>query len=156
MSVNKVIFIGNVGNDPEVQYISDDVPVARFRMATNETYKDRDGNRQTSTEWHNIVIWRGLAKVVENYVKKGSRLYIEGKLTHRQYEKDGQTRYFTEVVAREMRMLDTKDDNNSSSSNSSENRQTSNTQSNQSNQNTQASEPANDAENFEDVDDLPF
>ena len=107
MSVNKVILIGNVGKDPEVNYIKEDLPVAKFTLATSETYT-KDGQKVTNTEWHNIVVWRGLAKVVENYVKKGSKLYIEGKITNRQYEKDGQTKYFTEIVARELTMLDSK------------------------------------------------
>src|SRR6056297_1366529 len=98
MSVNKVILVGNVGNDPEVKHLDQDVKVAKFRMATSETYRAKNGERVTSTEWHNIVLWRGLAGVVEQYVKKGSRLFIEGKLTHRQYEKDGETKFFTEVV----------------------------------------------------------
>lgn len=117
MSVNKVILVGNVGNDPEVNYIKEDVPVAKFSLATNETYKTRDGERKTDTEWHNIVVWRGLAKVVEQYVKKGSQLYIEGKISTRQYEKDGQTKYFTEIVAREMKMLGRASDSNNSSEN---------------------------------------
>jgi len=107
MSVNKVILIGNVGKDPEVNYIKEDLPVAKFTLATSESYT-KDGQKVTNTEWHNIVVWRGLAKVVENYVKKGSKLYIEGKITNRQYEKDGQTRYFTEIVARELTMLDSR------------------------------------------------
>ena len=110
--VNKVILIGNVGNDPEVKYIKEDVPVAKFSLATSESYKNKDGERVTNTEWHNIVVWRGLAKVVEKYVKKGSKLYIEGKLTHRKYEdKDGQTKYFTEIVCRDLTMLDSKSTN---------------------------------------------
>ena len=110
--VNKVILIGNVGNDPEVKYIKEDVPVAKFSLATSESYKNRDGEKVTNTEWHNIVVWRGLAKVVEKYVKKGSKLFIEGKLTYRKYEdKDGQTKYFTEIVCRVTPMLE----NNSSS-----------------------------------------
>ena len=109
MGVNKVILVGNVGKDPEVQYIKEDVPVARFTLATSETYKDKSGERQTTTEWHNIVIWRGLAKVVEQYVKKGSQLYIEGKLSTRSYEKDGITKYFTEIVANNMQMLGSKE-----------------------------------------------
>ena len=109
MGVNKVILVGNVGKDPEVQYVKEDVPVARFTLATSETYKDRNGEKQTNTEWHNIVVWRGLAKVVEQYVKKGSQLYIEGKITNRQYEKDGVTKYFTEIVANNMQMLGSKD-----------------------------------------------
>jgi len=105
MGVNKAILVGNVGRDPEVQYINENVPVARFTLATSETYKDKNGEKVTQTEWHNIVVWRGLAKVVEQYVKKGSQLYIEGKITHRQYEKDGVTKYFTEIVANSMQML---------------------------------------------------
>jgi len=107
MSVNKVILIGNVGKDPEVNYIKEDLPVAKFTLATSESYT-KDGQKVTNTEWHNIVVWRGLAKVVEQYVKKGSKLYIEGKITNRQYEKDGQTKYFTEIVANQMQMLDSK------------------------------------------------
>ena len=109
MGVNKVILVGNVGKDPEVQYIKEDVPVARFTLATSETYKDRNGEKVTNTEWHNIVVWRGLAKVVEQYVKKGSQLYIEGKISNRSYEKDGVTKYFTEIVANSLQMLGSKD-----------------------------------------------
>lgn len=145
--VNKVILIGNVGNDPEIKYVKEDVPVARFSIATSESYKDRNGERITNTEWHNIVVWRGLAKVVEKYVKKGSKLFIEGKLTHRKYEdKDGQTKYFTEIVCRDMTMLDSK-----GSSNQTDNQTASET--------TKVQEPPtdiNEADNFNDVDDLPF
>jgi single-strand DNA-binding protein len=109
MSVNKVILVGNVGKDPEVNYIKDDVPVAKFPLATSETYT-RNGERVTNTEWHNIVVWRGLAKVVENYVRKGSLLFIEGKISTRSYEKDGETKYFTEIVADNLRMLGKKGD----------------------------------------------
>ena len=144
--VNKVILIGNVGKDPEVKYIKEDVPVAKFSLATSESYKNKDGEKVTNTEWHNIVVWRGLAKVVEKYVKKGSKLFIEGKLTYRKYEdKDGQTKYFTEIVCRDMTMLDSK-----SSSNQSDN---------QNSASTNVQEPPvdiNDSENFNDVDDLPF
>jgi single-strand DNA-binding protein len=114
MSINKVILIGNVGKDPEVNYIKEDLPVARFSLATSETYT-KDGQKVTNTEWHNIVIWRGLAKVVEKYVKKGSKLYIEGKITNRQYEKDGQTKYFTEIVANNLQMLDSRNSNTEAS-----------------------------------------
>lgn len=103
--VNKVTLVGNVGNDPEVRYVSENVPVATFRLATSESFTSKTGERVTNTEWHNIVLWRGLAKVTEQYVKKGQMLYIEGKLTYRSYEKDGQKQYFTEIVASEMRML---------------------------------------------------
>ena len=109
MTVNKVILVGNVGRDPEVNYIREDVPVARFPLATSESYT-RDGEKVTNTEWHNIVAWRGLAKVVEKYVRKGKLLYIEGKITTRSYEKEGDTKYFTEIVADSLRMLDRKGD----------------------------------------------
>lgn len=103
--VNKVILVGNVGKDPEVQHISADVSVARFTLATSESYRDKNGERVTNTEWHNIAAWRGLSKVVEQYIHKGTQLYIEGKITNRSYEKDGQTRYFTEIIANEIKIL---------------------------------------------------
>lgn len=108
MSVNKVILVGNVGKDPEIRHLDSGVAVASFSLATSESYNAKNGERVTTTEWHNIVLWRGLADVVEKYVKKGSKLYIEGKITSRQYEKDGQTKYFTEIVANNMVMLDSK------------------------------------------------
>jgi single-strand DNA-binding protein len=112
MSVNKVILIGNVGRDPEVKYIDKDVPYARFTLATSETFI-KNGEKVESTEWHNIVLWRGLAKVAEQYIKKWSKLYIEGKITHRQYEQNGVIKYFTEIVGNNMVMLDSKSYNRS-------------------------------------------
>jgi single-strand DNA-binding protein len=109
MSVNKVILVGNVGRDPEVKYLEQDVPVAKFTLATSESYRAKNGEKVETTEWHNIVLWRGLAKVAEQYVKKGSKLFIEGKITHRQYEQEGVTKYFTEIVGNNMVMLDSKD-----------------------------------------------
>lgn len=144
MSVNKVILVGNVGRDPEVKYLEQDVPVAKFTLATSESYRAKNGERVETTEWHNIVLWRGLAKVAEQYVKKGSKLYIEGKITHRQYEQDGITKYFTEIVGNNMVMLDSKDKTNEMS--------TSNV-SNQTNSST-SNEP--DIEEPEGDDDLPF
>ena len=155
MSVNKVILIGNVGNDPEVTYIKEDVPVAKFSLATNESYKNRDGERVTNTEWHNIVVWRGLAKVVEKYVKKGSKLYLEGKITTRQYEKDGQTKYFTEIVVREMTMLDSRGENSDNSNYNSGNNASANT-SNTANTTKETKTENPDLESFENIDDLPF
>ena len=111
--VNKVTLLGNVGNDPEVRYVSENVPVATFRLATSETFTNKAGEKVTNTEWHNIVLWRGLAKVVESYIKKGSLVYIEGKLAYRSYEKDGQKHYFTEIIADQMKMLGKKDGANS-------------------------------------------
>jgi len=113
--VNKVTLVGNVGNDPEVRYVSENIPVATFRLATSESFTNKAGEKVTNTEWHNIVLWRGLAKVTESYIKKGSLVYIEGKLTYRSYEKDGQKMYFTEIVADQMKMLGKKDGSSSES-----------------------------------------
>ncbi len=106
MSVNKVILVGNVGRDPEVRYLDKDVAVANFPLATSESYTAKNGEKVTTTEWHNIVIWRGLAKVVEQYVKKGDRLYIEGRIRTRSWEdKEGNKRYTTEIYGDNMEML---------------------------------------------------
>jgi single-strand DNA-binding protein len=104
--VNKVILVGNLGKDPEVRHLESGVPVASFSLATSESYKDRNsGERKTVTEWHNIVLWRGLAEVAEKYLKKGDQVYIEGKLRTRQWESDNGTRYTTEVIGDNMTML---------------------------------------------------
>ena len=104
--VNKVILIGNLGRDPEVRHLESGTSVASFSMATTESYKDRTtGERRDVTEWHNIVLWRGLADIAEKYLKKGSSVYIEGKLRTRSWEKDGVTRYTTEVVGDNLTML---------------------------------------------------
>jgi single-strand DNA-binding protein len=104
--INKVTLLGHLGKDPIVRRTEAGVPVATFSMATSETYKDKDGNKQTKTEWHNIVVWRGLAEVAEKYLKKGSLLYLEGKMTTRSYVVDNITRYTTEIVAENFQMLD--------------------------------------------------
>ena len=115
--VNKVILVGRLGKDPEVRHLENGATVANFSMATSETYKDRQtGERREQTEWHNVVLWRGLADIVEKYVKKGDMLYIEGKLRTRSWEKDGVTRYTTEVVGDNMTMLGGRGDNTSSGS----------------------------------------
>jgi len=118
--VNKVILIGNLGKDPEVRHLESGAVVANFPIATSETYKDRkSGEKITQTEWHNIVIWRGLAEVAEKYLKKGSSVYIEGKLRTRSWDdKEGNKRYTTEIVADNMTMLGGKSDSGSSSNNS--------------------------------------
>lgn len=111
MSVNKVILVGNVGKDPEVKYLEGGVGVAKFTLATSEKYKNKSGEMVTTTEWHNIVVWRGLAKVVEDYVKKGTQLYIEGKITTRSWDdKEGNKRYMTEIVADSLQLLGKKSD----------------------------------------------
>ncbi len=100
IGVNKVILLGNVGKDPEIQHLEGGVSVARFPVATTESYKDKNGNKIDQTEWHNIVAWRGLADVTEKIVHKGSQLYIEGRLRTRQWEdKEKNKRYTTEIVA---------------------------------------------------------
>ena len=105
--VNKVILIGRLGKDPEVRHLESGTAVANFTMGTTESYRDRNtGERKEITDWHNIVLWRGLADVAEKYLKKGNLVYIEGKLKTRSWEdKDGNTRYTTEVVADNMTML---------------------------------------------------
>jgi len=105
MSVNKVILVGNVGRDPEVRHLDKGVAVARFSLATTENYTSKTGEKVSNTEWHNIVAWRGLAEVVEKYVKKGSQLYIEGRLRTRDYDKDGVKHYATEINADTMQLL---------------------------------------------------
>lgn len=110
--VNKVILVGHLGKDPEVRTLENGAKVANFSMATTESYKDKNtGERVDNTEWHNIVVWRGLADVAERFLKKGSLIYIEGKLQTRSYEKDGVTRYSTDIQARELTMLGKKGDN---------------------------------------------
>lgn len=106
-SVNKVILIGNLGKDPEVRHLENGAVVANFSIATSETYVDRNsGERRENTDWHNIVLWRGLAEVAEKYLRKGQKVYIEGKLKTRSWQdKDGNTRYTTEVLGDQMTML---------------------------------------------------
>ena len=107
--VNKVILIGNLGKDPEITNIGNDVKKAAFSLATSESYKNKDGNKVEQTEWHNIVIWRGLADVAERFLHKGSKIYLEGKIKYRTYDdKDGNKRYITEIVGDTFTMLDSK------------------------------------------------
>ncbi|MFZ5941393.1 MAG: single-stranded DNA-binding protein [Bacteroidota bacterium] len=114
MSVNKVVLIGNVGRDPETRYLDKDTAVSRFTLATSETYRTREGEKVTNTEWHNIVLWRGLATVAEKYVRKGSQIYIEGKIKTRSYDdKDGVKKYVTEIVADNMVLLGKRQDDDS-------------------------------------------
>jgi len=108
--INRVTLVGNLGKDPELRKLDSGVSVATFSIATNENYKDKAGNWQTNTEWHNIVCWRNLADNVEARYKKGNLAYVEGKLTHRKYQdKDGNDRYVTEVVASTCRLLEKRD-----------------------------------------------
>jgi len=105
-SVNKVILVGNVGRDPELRYTQGGQPVASFSVATNERFKDRDGNWKDRTEWHRIVAWARLAEICGEYLRKGSQVYIEGRIQTRDWEdKEGNKRQTTEVVALSMQML---------------------------------------------------
>lgn len=104
-SVNKVILVGNLGKEPEIKYISAGPPVAKFSLATNERFKDKAGEWQERTEWHNIVAWNRLAEIVGEYVKKGSKVYIEGRLHTSSWKSDGQTHYRTEIVADDLVLL---------------------------------------------------
>lgn len=105
--INKVTLIGNLGADPEVRHLENGVMVARFSVATNESYKDKDGNFQQLTEWHNVVAWRDLAERAEKMLKKGMLVYVEGKISYRKYTgQDGQERYVTDIVANTFRLLE--------------------------------------------------
>lgn len=110
--VNKVILVGNLGKDPEVRHLDNGIAVANFSLATTESYTNKQGERVNQTEWHNIVLWRGLADVAEKYLKKGNSIYIEGKISTRKWEdKEGNTRYSTDIIADKMTMLGSKSDN---------------------------------------------
>ncbi len=105
-SINRVILVGNLGKDPEIRHTEGGIAVARFPIATSESYKDKTGNKVERTEWHNIVAWRGLAEVAEKYLKKGQSVYIEGKIRSNNYQdKEGVQRYTIEIVADNMTML---------------------------------------------------
>lgn len=116
--VNKVILVGNLGKDPEIKNFDNGTSVARFSVATSENYKDKNGERQTKTEWHNVVCWRKLAEIAEKYLTKGSQIYIEGKLRTRSYnDAQGVLKYTTEIEADTFTMLGSKQEGGSSSNN---------------------------------------
>jgi len=107
--VNKVILVGNLGNDPETRFLTNGDAVTNITIATSESWKDKNtGQKQEKTEWHKVVFFRKLAEVAGEYLRKGSKVYIEGKLQTRMWEKDGQKHYSTEIVANEMQMLDSR------------------------------------------------
>jgi len=140
--VNKVILVGHLGKDPEVRHLENGTSVANFTLATSESYKDKAGNRIDQTEWHNIVVWRGLADVAEKFLKKGSQIYLEGKIRTRSWEdQTGNKKYTTEIVADTFNMLSKRDDSGQQQTLSSN--QTQNTT-------VQNSPPVDEA------DDLPF
>jgi len=136
--INKVILVGNLGKDPEVRTLENGAKVANFTVATSESYKNREGQRVTQTEWHNIVLWRGLAEIAEKYLRKGNQVYIEGKIRTRSWDdKDGVKRYTTEVLGDNLTMLGSRRDNEENTAAPMEN-----------------NAPDNDA--GEEKDDLPF
>ncbi len=151
MSVNKVILVGNVGKDPEIRHLDTGVAVANFPLATSETYTAKNGEKVTTTEWHNIVLWRGLAEVAEKYVTKGKQLYIEGKIRTRSYDdKDGNKKYMTEIYGETMQMLGTKADDKSGANPYSQN------QGNQSNKEQESKPNDPEMDDLGNDDDLPF
>jgi single-strand DNA-binding protein len=150
MSVNKVILVGNVGKDPEIRHLDSGVAVANFPLATSETYTAKNGERVTTTEWHNIVLWRGLAEVAEKYVTKGRQLYIEGRIRTRSYDdKDGNKKYITEIYGDSMQMLGSRSDEKPENEQSSQNRNVQSVQQTPSIIEPEMDEPEGD-------DDLPF
>ncbi len=109
--VNRVMLIGNLGKDPDVQHLEGNIAVAKFALATTETYKDRSGKLVSQTEWHTVVLWRGLAELAQKYLRKGSLIYVEGRLRNRSWEdKDGNRKFATEVVGDNLIMLDKRTD----------------------------------------------
>jgi len=119
--VNKVILVGRLGKDPEVRNLENGAVVANFSIATSESYRDKTtGEKKEVTEWHNIVLWRGLAEIAQKYCRKGDMVFIEGKLRTRSWEKDGVTRYTTEIVGDNMTMLSSKPGSGTSEYSSSE------------------------------------
>ncbi len=115
--INKVILVGNLGQDPEVKYTAGGAAVTTLSLATSESWKDKDtGTDQEKTEWHRVVLWRRLAEIAGEYLKKGSKVYIEGQLQTRKWEQDGQTRYTTEVIGRDMQFLDSRGSTSENSS----------------------------------------
>jgi single-strand DNA-binding protein len=146
MSVNKAILVGNVGKDPEIRHLENGTPVCTFSLATSENYTNKSGEKVTNTDWHNIVLWRGLAEVASKYVKKGSQIYIEGRIKSRSYDdKDGNKKYITEIVGDTMQLLGRKPDDSGVSN---------------SNQSTQEAKTPQDTDvytqNQAGADDLPF
>ena len=115
MSVNKVILVGRLGKDPETRYMTSGEAVTNATLATSENWKDKSGEKQEKTEWHNLVFYRRLAEVAGEYLKKGSLIYVEGKLQTRKWQtKEGQDRYTTEIIVDQMQMLGSKSDSSSS------------------------------------------
>jgi len=153
MSVNKVILVGRLGQDPDVRYMPNETAVCNFSLATSSSYKDKSGEKVDQTEWHRIVMFGKVAEIAKEYLKKGSQVFIEGRLQTRKWQtKEGQDRYTTEVVAATMQMLGSKDSSSGSGESPSDFDQTKNKSSNEP---TKAPSPA--VESFDQLeDDIPF
>lgn len=120
--VNKVILIGNLGKDPEIQFLEGNIAVAKFSLATTDTFKDRSGKLISQTEWHTIVLWRGLAELAQKYLRKSSQVYVEGRLKTRSWEdKEGNKKFATEIIGDNLIMLDKKTDAATGAENEEEN-----------------------------------
>ncbi|MCY3689468.1 MAG: single-stranded DNA-binding protein [Gammaproteobacteria bacterium] len=153
--VNKVILIGNLGRDPEIRYTPDGVAIANVTIATTDYWNDRNtGERQERTEWHRVVFFRKLAEIVEQYLKKGSKVYVEGRLQTRSWEQEGVKRYTTEIIANEMTMLDSRGDAGSGGG-SFEQRQPAAAGGGQQEKAAAAQSESSGFDNFDD-DDIPF
>ncbi|MDA1028897.1 MAG: single-stranded DNA-binding protein [Bacteroidetes bacterium] len=151
--VNKVILVGNLGKDPELRYTGSGTAVCNFTLATNESYKDTNGETVEKTEWHNMVVWSRLAEICNEYLKKGSQAYFEGAIQTRSYEdKDGNTKYITEIKVKEMMMLSGRESGGSSNGSSSFSQSKSSAPAMAK---ASASGPSDDY-TFEPDDDLPF
>ena len=120
MSVNRVILVGHLGKDPEVKYMANETAVCNFSIATNSSYKDKTGERVEQVEWHNITFFGKQAEVIKEYLKKGNQIYIEGRIQTTQSEKDGQTRYFTNIIGEKFSFIGGKNDSSNTSSSSNE------------------------------------
>ena len=120
MSVNRVILVGHLGKDPEVKYMANETAVCNFSIATNSSYKDKAGERVEQVEWHNITFFGKQAEVIKEYLKKGNQIYIEGRIQTTQSEKDGQTRYFTNIIGEKFSFIGGKNDSSNTSSSSNE------------------------------------
>jgi single-strand DNA-binding protein len=145
--INKVILLGNVGRDPEIRHLDNNLTVARFSLATSESYKNKNGEKITNTEWHNIVVWRGLAEIAEKYVKKGSQIYVEGKIRTRSWDdKDGNKRYTTEIDCDNLQLLGRRPDDGSQGENNNYGARSQNVM----------SDPMDSLPDISPTDDLPF
>ena len=149
--VNKVILVGNLGKDPEVRHLDGDKKVAKFTLATTEAYRDRNGQRVENTEWHNVEFWGPITEVIEKYLKKGSQVYIEGKLRTRSYEdKEGLKKYVTEILGQNLTLIGGKPTDSPGESNYNE------AATSQSSKGSRVNEANPPFLTNNDVDDLPF